>query len=128
MDINEILKNKDDPYKVRDWFDQWWELWPKGVESGGYPLRSSKSGALRKMIDFSKDHPLFTKAIIITATMNYLIKMKRVNYSYCKLAPYFIMKDGISMLEGYCEQVSEGIKEGREQDSSNKTQLGAKDF
>lgn len=94
---------------VESWIDQWYDLWPTGVKSGNFYVKTSKSGCLKKMIDFVDKYPQYTKGIIIGATKKYLDIMSTKNYSFCKLAPYFIIKDGVSMLEGYCQQLHDNI-------------------
>lgn len=117
---------KLDELSEEEFIDKYYNLFPIGVKSGGYPVRSGRSNCTKKMKKFIQDNPQFTRAIIITATMNYLTDRKRQNYAYCKLAHYFISKDGDSMLEGWCEAVLNGLKEDNQE--SNKKQLGATDF
>ncbi len=45
---------------------------------------------------------MLSKETILKATKKYIEDMKDRNYQYIKLAPYFIYKDNISLLEGYC--------------------------
>lgn len=93
--------------KVEDWFDEWYDLWPKGVKSGGYYLRTDKRGSLRKMKEFVIDYPFYTKEIIIKATKNYLADQQILGFSHTKLAPYFIYKEDMSILAGECENISD---------------------
>lgn len=95
--------------QVVDWIDQWFECWPKGVKSGGFYVKTDKNICLKKMEKFCKEHPQYSKGIIIGATKKYLDSVKIKNYEYCKLAPYFIYKDGMSMLEGYCADLLNSV-------------------
>lgn len=92
-----------------EWINQWFDLWPKGVKSGGFYLKTDKNACLKKMEKFCKDHPEYTKGIIIGATKKYLDSLRIKGYEYCKLAPYFISKDGMSMLEGYCADLKNSV-------------------
>lgn len=85
-----------------NWIDEWFELFPVGVKSGNYYVKTDKNGSLKKMRRFCSLHKEYTPEVIIGATKNYVEKMKRSGYSYMKLAPYFIEKDGVSMLDGEC--------------------------
>jgi predicted transcriptional regulator len=89
-----------------DWIEEWYNLFPKGVRSGGYLIRDGKSSCLKKMGKFLKDNPNITKEEIIRATKNYVQTCKLKNYDYMKLASYFIEKDGISTLAAECENLS----------------------
>jgi hypothetical protein len=87
------------------WVLEYYELFPKGIKSGGYYIKTDLKGCEKKLLDFLKKNPNFSKENILDATNLYLTEMKQRGYHMCKLAPYFIEKDGISMLAGYCEQV-----------------------
>ncbi len=95
--------------QVEDWIDQWFDSWPKGVKSGGFYVKTDKNICLKKMEKFCKEHPQYSKGIIIGATKKYLDSVSIKNYEYCKLAPYFIYKDGMSMLEGYCADLLNSV-------------------
>src|SRR6476646_5646715 len=66
--------------KVEDWIDEWYTLFPRGIKSGGYLVRSDKNGCLVKMRKFLKQHPEFGKTIIMKATKEYVDKMQLNNY------------------------------------------------
>lgn len=89
-----------------DWVEEWYNLFPKGVRSGGYLVRDGKSSCVKKMTKFMKDNPEISKDKIISATKNYINIYKMKNYEYMKLASYFIEKDGISTLLAECENLS----------------------
>lgn len=91
-----------------DWIKEWYELFPRGIISGGYPVKTDPSNCKVRMERFIKKYPNYSKDIIMKATHLYLEEMQNQRYQMCKLAPYFIEKDGLSTLQGYCEKVLEG--------------------
>lgn len=94
---------------VDEWIDIWYDLWPKGLKSAGYAVRTDRESCLKKLKSFQLKYPQYTKGIIIAATKKYLDIMKNKGYAYIKIAPYFINKDGTSMLEGFCNEVFNNI-------------------
>lgn len=97
--------------KVEDWIDEWYELWPRGVKSGGNTLvRSDKNGCLNKMKKFVKTNPSYSKEIILRATKNYLNHLRMNNWSYIQAAHYYIFKNDISNLASACEDVKEQLE------------------
>jgi hypothetical protein len=98
-------KKKLSSNEFEDFINGWYALFPKGIKSGGYLVRSGKSDCAKKLQKFMKEHPTYTKEIIIQATKNYIIHCKNNGYGYMKLATNFISKDGVSVLEGECENV-----------------------
>lgn len=86
--------------------DSYFNLWPSGIKSGGYYVKTDKNGCGKNLKKFLKNNPEITKEIILKATEKYLMDMKERNYSMCKLAPYFVYKDGLSALEGYCSNMN----------------------
>lgn len=100
--------------KVNDWMTEWYELFPKGLKSGGYLIRSGQASCRAKMIKFMRKHPNFNNTIIINATKLYISEMEKVNYSFMQLAKYFIEKDNSSTLESYCEKIMDKVNNGEE--------------
>ena len=100
------------------WIDEWFDLWPQGVRSGGYYVRTDRMGCLKKMKTFAKRYPEFNSEIIMQATKAYLDSLKPEGYAYVKLAPNFIDKDGISTLAGECQSIIDRLN--KPQLSSNK--------
>jgi len=96
-ELNELNINVNDSF-----IDEWYDLWPKGIKSGGYYVKTDKNGCKKNLEKFMKNHPNLSKETILKATKKYIEDMKDRNYQYIKLAPYFIYKDNISLLEGYC--------------------------
>jgi hypothetical protein len=106
-DIKKVKNN------VSEWIDEWYDLFPKGIKVFGYLVRSDKNGCLRKMKDFIKLNPQFSKEIILKATKNFIDYCKLNNYSSIQMAHYFISKDKISNLAGYCEAVKDKLDSGK---------------
>jgi hypothetical protein len=95
------------PLKIEEWIDEWYSLWPQGVKSGGYYVKSDKSGCKNKLQKFLKNNSTITKDIIIQATKNYITEQENSGYKYMRMAPYFVEKNGLSVLSGYCEAIME---------------------
>jgi hypothetical protein len=114
-----------DKMEVKEWIDNWYSLWPKGVKSGNFYVKTDPKECLKKMERFIKEHPQYTKGIILTATKKYLDSIAEKDYAYCKLAPYFIYKDGMSMLEGYCSEVHRNVNKPEENKSWTKGNIEA---
>lgn len=93
---------------IADWIEQWCELWPKGVKSGGYYVKPNKQDALSNMQKFFKKYK-FTKDQVFEATGNYLKQQEAKHWDYTMLGAYFIMKNGMSQLANYCGNL--GVKE-----------------
>lgn len=104
-----FVEKKDKPEK--DWINEWLEMFPKGVKSGGYYIKTDLNGCRKKMKKFTSTHPEYTKETIIKATQNYINRCEHNGYQYMKIAPYFIEKDGVSMLSGECEAIITNIDE-----------------
>lgn len=67
------------------WIDEWRELWPKGVTSGGYPVRADMPSIKKKMKAFIKKYN-YDKDTIFSITKKYLEDKRLQNYSYIKTA------------------------------------------
>lgn len=93
---------------VDEWIEDWYDLFPKGIKSGGYLVRTDMKSCKKKMQEFMKEYPMYDREIIMMATKQYINEMSEKNFSYMKLAPFFIKKDGVSMLQGYCENMLNG--------------------
>jgi hypothetical protein len=88
--------------------EEYYQLWPKGIMSGGYAVKSGRDACASKLRTFMKKNPLYTQQIILQATSNYIQRCKGNDYQFMKLANYFISKDGISVLETCCEEIVNG--------------------
>lgn len=97
----------DDP---ETWIDEWVDIFPRGVRSGGKLIRSDRAGCLRKMKMFIRDYK-YDRATIMTATRRYIDIKAREGYNYTRCAIYFIYKtekskaDEHSELAAWCEEV-----------------------
>jgi hypothetical protein len=92
---------------VKDWIDDWCNLWPD-VQFNGYKLKSKPKECLNKMIKFCKENKNnYTKDTIFAATTLYLNQQEQKNWEYTKVSTYFISKVGQpSLLEAFCERVN----------------------
>jgi len=98
---------------INSWIKEWFELWPQGVKSGGYYIRTDEKGCHVKLTRFTKKYPKYTKEIILEATRRYLSQRSLESYEYTKLAPNFIDQHGVSILAGECENVLNNIETQR---------------
>ena len=104
----EILSPTQTKKEIKtDWINEWYDLWPRGVKSGGHYVRSSMSACERKMKAFLKNTE-FEKETIMDATKAYIQDRAQQQYSYMQLSHYFIYKDGVSALETWCDNLKEG--------------------
>lgn len=94
---------KDD--KLEAFVDKYRDLFPIGVKSGGRLIRGDKQGCISKFKSFKNKYPEYTQEEILDATKAFLDGKKKVNYDKCTSADYFIIKDGLSMLASYCEDI-----------------------
>ena len=92
------------------WINEWFDLFPKGVKSCGYYVRSDLNGCKKRMKKFISTHPEYNEDIIMKATRNYVTRCEYIGFQYMKLAPYFIEKDGLSTLAGECEAISNDVQ------------------
>lgn len=88
-----------------DWFEEWYDLFPKRIKSGGYSVRTNPSKCRKNLRKFIKEHPNVDAETILSATKLYVDEFALKGYAYMKLAPYFVYKDNLSILEDYCERV-----------------------
>lgn len=97
---------KNTQLDIKDWIEEYRNLFPKGVQSGGYLVRGDKKGCIKKMKEFINKYPEYAdKELILKATEHYIDSRSKDGYTYLKLAHYFIDKDGVSLLASYCELV-----------------------
>lgn len=89
---------------VASWIEEWRNLWPTGVKSGGRLVRGDKRGVLGKMTKFVKENE-FSKEEIFEATRIYLFEKAQKQYQYMTCADYFIEKNKSSTLAAFCEDV-----------------------
>lgn len=96
---------------VSEWFDEWLDLFPAGVKTGGKLVRSDAKACLKKMETFVKERG-FSKDVIMQATKEYLEEFEANNYAFVKSATYFIDKRGEgSELAARCENLKQKPKD-----------------
>ena len=93
-----------------EWIEEWRNLFPKGIKTGGYPVRSTVNACKVKMNKFLIEYD-YSKEDIFKATKNYIDQKRREGYGFMKTAVYFIEKDKQSILASFCEEGSETEKE-----------------
>lgn len=95
------LKTED---YVRTWIEEWCDLFPKGVRSGGKLIRSVPQDCVAKMAKFLKTYK-YDRDLIFFATRAYLTDRRLDNYAYTRCATYFINKIGVgSELADWCDR------------------------
>lgn len=92
------------------WIEEWISLFPKGIKSGGYYVKSNKEDCLKKMTKFIKTRK-YSKEQIFQATKNYIDRKALENYSYMMRAEYFIEKDGTSTLATEISNLGEEVND-----------------
>jgi hypothetical protein len=95
-----------------DWFEEWYDLWPKGVRSGNYLVRADEVGCKLKLKTFTKKYPKYKPETIIQATKNYINRFSVEGYNFIMTASNFISKNKDSVLAGECEDVLTKKDEG----------------
>lgn len=85
--------------------DAYMNLFPKGVKSGGYYVRSDATSIENAFKRFFKKYTKTTKEQILLATNNYISECKKNNWQYMKCADYFIMKTDKSTLAAYIANI-----------------------
>lgn len=96
------------PVKVQeDWIEEWRALFPKGVKSGGRPVRGDKQGVAKKLRTFVRHNPSITIDQIIAATRQYVYECSLNSYKFMICADYFINKNNSSMLGAMVEDVED---------------------
>lgn len=112
------------PDSLEEWIDEWIDIFPRGLKSGGRLVRGDRISCLRKMKVFMKEYP-YTKDTIIKATQKYIESKRAEGFQYTRCAVYFIyrvessQKDKISDLAAWCDQVLHEQSEGNTQSSNN---------
>jgi hypothetical protein len=110
---------------VESWIDEWIDIFPRGVKSGGRLIRSDKPSCIRKMKVFLREYE-YTKEIILQATRNYIESKRNDNFAYTRCAVYFIFRvdtsraDKVSDLASWCDQA---LHEGNEPKGENNLEI-----
>lgn len=95
-----VVKNS-----IETWIDEWRNIFPSGVKSGGRPVRGDRSGVLTKMQAFVKQNPQYTSDQIFDATKQYVFESSLKSYNFIICADYFIKKNNSSMLAAMIEEL-----------------------
>ena len=82
------------------------DLFPSGVRSGGYLVKSSEIDIADKLKKFFKKHK-YTHEQVIEATKRYIEGKRNANWNYIQQAQYFIEKNGVSNLASECGNLNE---------------------
>lgn len=86
-------------------------LFPEGVKSGGYYVRSDLDSVKNKLKEFRTKYPHITEERILLATEKYVKEMSKNGYKYIQKAEYFIRKNNGSNLAVWCNRVGSVINE-----------------
>lgn len=79
---------------VSEWYEEWRNLFPKGINPAGYRYRGNRQQVLTNLTKFVRKHPQYSKEQIFKATKNYINRCMRTG-SYMMLAHYFINKKDV---------------------------------
>lgn len=103
-----IGQSKSD--NIIEFAEKFKELFPKGVKSGGYPVRSSTADIADKLRKFFKKHK-YTQEQVLEATKRYVERKGSEGYSFMQTAVYFIEKNGSSNLAAECDSLGDVSEE-----------------
>lgn len=106
-DFGSVLGPSSNTDKVEEWFGEWYDIFPRGIKSGGYPVKGDRKGCIRKLKQFQKEYPEFSKETILEATKLYVEESRKNGFKFMQLAHYFVFKNRNSSLAGYCELVED---------------------
>lgn len=121
-EVTKPMTKAEKVVNVEDWIDEWRELFPKGLNSNGYPYRGDKSACLAKMKTFVRNYG-YSKEEIINATKIMIARFKLKDYEFMPLAHYFIEKNRVSSLKQFCDMVKDGIVKPVKEGSSYEEKL-----
>jgi len=100
------------------WIDEWIVLWPKGVKSGGRPVRASKATVVKKMNSLLLNKK-YKVEDIIDCTKAYISDFESRQWKMITCADYFISKSGSSLLEALIEDFDRSEFESNNAGESN---------
>lgn len=95
-------------------------LFPAGIKSGNYYVKSSPKSVSRKMMLFLREYD-YDDETILNATKMYVDNMSLRNYEKMRTCYNFIIKDGVSDLASYCENYLNSDKSDINNDWVEKT-------
>jgi hypothetical protein len=104
------LKEAISENSPESWIDEWLDIFPRGVKSGGKLIRSDKAGCIRKMKVFLREYP-YNKDVIMRATKAYIRHKAEHQFAYTTCAIYFIYRvenmggAKSSDLAAWCDQI-----------------------
>jgi hypothetical protein len=104
--LSRLLDSVLETSEVESWIEEWRNLWPSGVKSGGKLVKGSKTDCVKKMKEFLA-RTNYSKNEVFAATLAYVTERKNHGYKYMSLSNYFIQKKNDSPLEAWCEQIAE---------------------
>ena len=79
---------------ISEWYEEWRDLFPKGINSSGYRYRGNRQQVFTNLTKFVRKYPKYSKEQILKATKNYITRCIKVG-SYMMLAHYFINKQDV---------------------------------
>lgn len=85
-------------------------LFPSGVKSGGYYVKSDSVSISDAFKRFFKKYPKTSKEQILTATRSYIQERKKENWQFMTCANYFVMKENNSKLAAYIANIGSKIE------------------
>lgn len=101
----EEIEKKKKVIKNDNWMKDWYDLFPRGIKNGQYPIKGDRKGCFNKLNKFVKDYPEYSIDIIMKATKNYIDQSRLNNYRFMQQAHYFVSKNNMSTLSSYCEMI-----------------------
>lgn len=122
IEIDKVLTKAEKVVNVKDWIEEWRELFPKGLNSNGYPYRGDKEACVGKMQSFIRNYN-YTQEEILNATKIMVNRFKLKNYEFMPQAHYFIEKSRVSQLKQFCDMVRDGIVKLVKEESSYEEKL-----
>ena len=84
------------------------DVYPVGIKSGGYLVKSSEIDIADKLRKFFKKHK-YTHEQVLEATKKYVRRKRHENWAYMQRAIYFIEKDGSSNLAAEIDNLKEDM-------------------
>lgn len=112
--------NSEDP---EDWIDEWMNIFPVGLKTGGRLVRGDKPSCIRKLKVFMKEYK-YTKDQILAATTAYIKSKEQDNFNFTRCAVYFIYRidgtknDRVSDLAAWCEHIQDEGKQDTNTESN----------
>lgn len=101
---NEIENNTTDIDNNFNLFcEEYRNLFPSGIKSGGRPIKGDKLSIRTKMQKFIKKYPEYSREYILEVVKSYITEKKEVGYSFITCADYLIDKNQSSQLAALCD-------------------------